>query len=61
MATTPTTHRVQYRDIAGDVIVLTIPWGDGTGWIPPGHLDFQMTVTHETRRFVYAGEGPDPA
>ena len=34
-------------------IDLWVPWGDGTGWIPPGHIDFAMTVTHETRRFVY--------
>lgn len=49
-----TGHRVAYTD-GTTRLVLDLPWGTGTGWIPPGHIDFQMTVTHEVRRFVYDG------
>jgi hypothetical protein len=51
-------HQVRYTD-GTTYLILRVPWGLGTGWIPPGHIDFAMTVTHETRRFVYDGEVDD--
>ena len=47
-------HRIRYTDGETSVI-LTTPWGYGTGWIPPAEVTFRMTVTGEARTFLYDG------
>lgn len=54
MTTESPSHRIRYTD-GVTYVVLTVPWGWGTGQIPPPSITFVLSAGG-VREFVYDGD-----